>query len=70
MVFDILITIMSLFNNGITTNYTICEERLGRKINEAEQGAVRAMCEEFRRLKAPGGGRDYAVRLGAEKEKE
>jgi len=28
------------------------EERLGRKINEAEQEAVRAMCEEFRRLKA------------------
>ncbi len=40
------------------------EERLGRKINEAEQGAVRAMCEEFNRLKAPGGGRAYAVRLG------
>ncbi len=32
------------------------EERLlGRKINEAEQEDVRAMCEEFRRLKAPGG---------------
>ncbi|MDA2916830.1 hypothetical protein MYX64_08340 [Nitrospinae bacterium AH_259_B05_G02_I21] len=46
------------------------EERLGRKINEAEQEAVRAMCEELRRLKAPGGGMAYAVRLGAEKEKE
>ncbi len=45
------------------------EYRLGREITEAEQEAVRTMYEEFRRLKAPGGGRAYAVRLGAEKEK-